>query len=278
MRITKLTQVYFSPTGTTEKIVSSITQWLKLGKARDINLTTQQARDNFSIELDENELLIIGVPVYAGRVPDFLIPILRRLKGTNQPVVLVSVYGNVGEGKALIQLKDLLEKRGLKTIGAASFVGEHSYSSKEFKIGHGRPDEYDFSKAKEFSEKIINKLNKYANSENIPKLELNMSKTIFSRIIDILPFPQYGAKKFIEKPELNHDNCNNCKACVDLCPVRAINKQTLIIDERLCIRCMSCVKKCPNGARTLEYKRSILLKSFFRLNRSQKRKEPNIYV
>jgi len=40
-----------------------------------------------------DELTIIGTPVYAGRVPPEAVRRLRRIKGNNTPAVVVVVYG-----------------------------------------------------------------------------------------------------------------------------------------------------------------------------------------
>ncbi|AZO94836.1 4Fe-4S dicluster domain-containing protein [Iocasia frigidifontis] len=281
MKIDKLTNIFFSATGTTKKIIKSISKGLNIKEIREIDLTKSNNRERFNLEFQKNELLIIGIPVYAGRVPDFLISILKKLKG-NQPVILVSVYGNIDEGLALEQLKDLLGKRGFKIIGAASFIGEHSYSCKEFRIAHGRPDKQDLNQAKKFGEKILSKFIKNSNIKDIPEIKLDIDKSLFSHllsiILPIISLPQYGSKKFIKKPYLNTNRCNHCQICVELCPMKAIDKKTLKIDDSKCIRCMSCVKNCPQEARKIEYKIPFLVKKFFELNKSNERKTPNIYL
>lgn len=131
----KLTRIYFSATGTTEKIISSITKGMNIEEIQSINLTHKKNRQNFNYEASKDEILIIGLPVYAAQIPDFIVPILKQLEGTGQPAILISVYGNVDEGLALEQMQSLLETK-FSIIAAASFVGEHSYSKEDFKIGH----------------------------------------------------------------------------------------------------------------------------------------------
>jgi len=110
MNINKLTNIFFSATGTTKKIVNAISKGLNINEIREINLTDSNNRKNFNLQFRKDELLIIGIPVYAARIPDFLIPAFKKLKGVSQPVILVSVYGNIDEGIAFKQLKDILGK------------------------------------------------------------------------------------------------------------------------------------------------------------------------
>ena len=46
------------------------------------------------------------------------------------------------------------------------------------------------------------------------------------------------------------DDCTNCAACEDSCPVNAISEQSgkRVIDADTCIDCGACVDTCPVGA------------------------------
>lgn len=47
-----------------------------------------------------------------------------------------------------------------------------------------------------------------------------------------------------------NDDCINCGACADTCPVSAISEQggKHVIDADTCIDCGACVDTCPVGA------------------------------
>jgi hypothetical protein len=55
----------------------------------------------------QDELVLIGVPVYAGRVPLEAVAKLRRLRVDRVPAVIIVVYGNREIEDALLELKDL---------------------------------------------------------------------------------------------------------------------------------------------------------------------------
>ena len=80
MRIRTVWAVYFSGTGTTEKVVTAV--------AKDMANALGAEYDSFSFNLPKSregeltfgpeELVVFGVPVYAGRVPHLLLPYLQN--------------------------------------------------------------------------------------------------------------------------------------------------------------------------------------------------------
>jgi Pyruvate/2-oxoacid:ferredoxin oxidoreductase delta subunit len=65
----------------------------------------------------------------------------------------------------------------------------------------------------------------------------------------------YGAiTKSNFEPKVNHETCNLCETCIEICPMEAISFQntdhekTIIIDSDLCIGCGICASNCPQDA------------------------------
>ena len=54
------------------------------------------------------------MPVYEEKIPKIVYPFLTSLKGNGKPVVLVGVYGNIGDGIALNELYSITENWVLK--------------------------------------------------------------------------------------------------------------------------------------------------------------------
>ncbi len=275
MKIKRLTTLFFSPTGSTKRIVESVEKGIEAEEKRKIDITYFKERENFNLKIDKDELLIIGIPVYAGRIPDFIIPVLKKLQGNGQFAVLISVYGNVTEGTILKQLKDLMENRGFKIASAASFIGKHTFSTDKLRIAEKRPDKSDCQKAESFGKDIQRKLEKLKDDKSFSSISV---KDKNEYLLDNLPMPQYVSKNFIKKPDVNLDICIDCKICAEMCPVNAIDRESLKIDNDSCIRCMSCVKNCPKNAREIKYKRFFLFKTFLNLYNISKRKEPKKYI
>lgn len=233
--------VYFSPTGTTKAVVSAIARGINQKSLKITDITKPDARKK-PLELKNDHLLIIGVPVYMGRVPALLSECLGMIKGNNTPVVCVVVYGNRVYEDALLELSDILTERGFISVAGAAFIGEHSFSTKSTPIARNRPDEGDISDAEFFGRKIQEKLKAISSTEKISNL--------------IIPgtHPYRGDSKlwitdFIEVS----DACIQCGVCAEVCPLGAVSPDdSRTVDIENCITCCACIKKCPEKARSIK--------------------------
>ena len=88
----KVTAVYFSATGNTKKCVEEMAAAI----AENFEVLDLTAYGNREVkrEFSADELVIIGMPVYAGRIPMVAAPRLKGLKGNGTPCILVASYGN----------------------------------------------------------------------------------------------------------------------------------------------------------------------------------------
>lgn len=233
----QLSVIYFSATGGTAKVVKAVAEGIN-DNYKEYNLTLPYSRENI-ITFDSDDLIIVGVPVYAGRVPKFLVDFLSNVKGNNTPAVFITVYGNRNYEDALIELKDTFEANGFIGISAAAFIAEHSNTPK---VGTNRPDAQDIETAKKFGADIKNKLENYDNLLQLPKLTVK-GNTPYKERISAPPI----------SPDTSED-CINCGICAKHCPMGAISNHNFKeIDSAKCIRCCSCVKKCPVNAKSINH-------------------------
>ena len=170
----KINIMYFSATGTTRKVVCGIAKKLSdnIGSETTTNVidfTLPETRKN-SVCFTEEDVVIIGVPVYAGRVPNVLLKYLNSIIGNAALAIPVVVYGNRNYDDALIELKDILELKGFKVIGGGAFIGEHAFSKT---LAKNRPDEKDMDIAREFANQIYKKL---LNQDKIEAVVINGNK------------------------------------------------------------------------------------------------------
>ena len=97
MQIRRVHAVYFSGTGTTEKTVRRIAAQAaqQLGaELSAMDFTPPQARQE-TLHFAPEELVIFGVPTYAGRVPNVLLPFLKeRVQGGGAQAATEVLYGN----------------------------------------------------------------------------------------------------------------------------------------------------------------------------------------
>ena len=266
MKIQSLKPVCFSPTGTTKKIIQAVARGINIKSLELLDITKPDARRQ-SIQTFENDLLIIGVPVYMGRVPALLMEYLHAVKAHMTPVVLVVVYGNRVFDNALLELKDILTERGCVPVACAAYIGEHSFSSSEIPIAEGRPDTRDLNHAELFGRKIIEKLTNVSSIERISDINIPGN------------FPYGGISDLWSVDFIDvSDVCKQCSICADTCPVGAIDSEnSRLIDKVKCITCCACIKNCPQKARTM--KAGPVKDAAMRLNTLHKeRKEPVFFL
>lgn len=87
MNIQSVKLVYFSPTHTSKKVILSIVQGMDKPPVELIDVTLPEARQKI-LQVSGDELLMVAVPVYAGRVPAFLPEWLATIKAHNTPTGL----------------------------------------------------------------------------------------------------------------------------------------------------------------------------------------------
>ena len=241
MELKTLKGVYFSPTGTTKAVVKSIARGINYANVELIDITKPLCRAQ-SFETGNDELLIVAVPVYMGRVPSVLTDWLSTIKANNTPTVCVVVYGNRAFDDALLELNDMLVVCGCKPIAGAAFIGEHSFSSTELPSSVGRPDTNDLHLAEMFGHKIDEILKSASSVNSIGNIGLPGN----------LP---YGGMKnlwHLDFIEVN-DSCSHCGICATVCPVGAIDSEnSSLIDKDKCTLCCACIKKCQKNSRTIK--------------------------
>lgn len=260
-----LNRIYFSPTKTTKKVLEGISEGLVFDTTADIDLTLNNGFDqNLTIE---NGLTIIGVPVYAGRVPKIAADRLSKIKGNNNPAILVVVYGNRHYDDALLELKDLVIKIGFKPVAAAAFIGEHSFSTSEKPIAVNRPDQDDLEKEKAFGKKIAAML---SSVDSIEKLEIISVPGNF-------PFKESPQLPPMS-PETDSEICKKCGKCAKVCPTGAITINEFVETNKTeCIKCCACVKACPTGGRLLNHEIILGIREKLFANCGS-RKEPEYFI
>lgn len=145
MNIKNIHLAYFSATFSTKRIVREIASQFQK-PVIEYDITSDVLKDDVSLGSD-GDLLIVGVPSYAGRVPEMAVRPLRRFLGNNTPTIIVSVYGNRAYDDTLIELKDLVESHGFKLLSAAAVIAQHSIFPK---IAEGRPNADDMEKLHDF--------------------------------------------------------------------------------------------------------------------------------
>lgn len=224
----KLYEMTFSPTGGTQKAADLLTEALD-GEHTAVDLT-DSGTDFSAVTLTPEDVAVIAVPSYGGRVPGPGTERLAAIKGGGARAVLVCVYGNRAYEDTLVELEDTAKQAGFQVIAAVAAIAEHSIAHR---YAAGRPDAEDAKQLQAFAGKIQEKLS-FGNCAE-PKIPGNR------------PYKKAGGSGMVPKPT---KECTNCGLCAKKCPVQAIDpsdpKRT---DKDTCISCMRCVSVCPQSAR-----------------------------
>ena len=224
-------EMVFSPTGGTRKVSGLVSEALD-GDVATIDLT-DSGFDFRSVSMAEDDVAVISVPAYAGRVPAVAVDRLSAVRGDGARAVLVCVYGNRAFEDALVELEDIAKRAGFRVVAAVAAIAEHSVARQ---FAAGRPDAQDVAQLAEFSQRIRQKL-----------LDGDMSDP---SIPGNRPYKQAGGRSMV--PQATED-CISCGVCAAACPVRAIDKvDPRQVDGEACISCMRCVSVCPQNARKLD--------------------------
>jgi ferredoxin len=265
MQIKKIWLITFSPTRTSKHAVEAIASGLPGVPWETIDLTYS---DTVSIrQFAADELVVIGVPVYAGRVAPLAVKRLGRLQGNNTPAVIIVTYGNRDFEDALIELKDIALQAAFLPVAACTFIGEHSFSGPATPIAFGRPDSIDLAIAKAFGVKISEKL-AILEEPGIVRSPEVPGKRPYKEGMGSLPFT----------PSLLESNCTQCAACLPICPTGAISLESRIeVDRDLCIFCCACIKVCPEDALQIDAE-PLKQKRQWLYEHCAKRREPELYL
>ena len=247
MKLKKVWAVYFSGTGTTRRTVECIAGDIAARLSLPVQSVdfSRPALRRETLRFSDTDLVVFGTPVYAGRVPNVLLPFLQeKVVGGGALAVPVVLFGNRNYDDALMELRNILIADGLHPIAAGAFVGEHSFSRV---LGQGRPNAEDTAQMDGFAART---------AELAAKLEVAPQNPVaVGGQEPIRPYytPRDRAGNPINilkvKPKTDLSRCGGCGLCAELCPMGSIDPADVSQVKGICIKCCACVKGCPTGAK-----------------------------
>lgn len=224
----KLVKLIFSPTGGTKRVADLLADGLGFETE-----TAELAAGEAALPvLAAEDICLVAVPSFGGRVPVCALESLAKVKGSGARAILVAVYGNRAFEDTLVELADAAEAAGLRPVAAVAAVAEHSIARQ---FGAGRPDADDVHELQKFAAAIREKLA----GDAAEPLVLPGNR----------PYKERGSSTL--RPVAD-ETCTACGLCVSSCPVGALDAAAPAqAGNEACIACMRCVSVCPAGARKL---------------------------
>ena len=232
MDISKVTLIYFSPSGETARIGRIVACQFR-AHIDEIDITCQNMPQ--PREFGMRDLVIVASPCHGGRVPEPVARRLTHLMGRGTPAIPIIVFAGRTHDDSLRELGDILTASGCVPIAAAAISCE---LSPDAHMGDFHLSEQECAEIRTFAIKARVKLGslQYAEAGRV-MLEKNQP---YRRALSPRIKPMSG------------DGCVSCGLCARMCPAGAIDfTNPAHTDARKCIACMRCVKGCPHRARSL---------------------------
>lgn len=253
MQICGIQSLYFSPTGGTAKYARAMAE----GAAEALACPTEVSSFTLPQEREEerhfssDELLIIGSPTYAGKLPNKILPEFQeKLRGEHTPVLLFVSYGNRNFDNSLAELLSVLRTNGFLPLAAAAFACRHAFSDR---ICPERPRVEELAEARGFAMRAAEAL-KAADPAVLEAASLAFTVPGDAEAPYYVPKGEDGAPaKFLKaKPLTDLSKCLHCGACAAHCPMGSIDAADTSNVPGICIKCQACVRGCKQGAKYFE--------------------------
>ena len=233
--IKNIKAVFFSPTGNTKQVVEQFAAKL----AQKLNVPVE--KDDFTLPVAHTEtrvyssddLVIFGVPTYAGRIPNKVLPFVQELfKGKQTPAIAIVTFGNRSFDNSSI-------------VGAGAVVCKHAFAE----VGIGRPNAADNEQLSTFADSIFEKLQTAL--QPLPDLAIKRNEALTAYYV---PLGTDGKPvNFLKaKPITDKAKCDNCGVCAAVCPMGSIDKNDVSLVPGICIKCQACIVYCHTKAKSFD--------------------------
>jgi ferredoxin/flavodoxin len=247
--------LWYSQTGHTQRcgrvLAKTLTQ-------KGVMVDSSDLRDFQPEKMVDFDFLVLGTPVFYYDIPGYVKDFIRSLpdlKGL--PVASYVTFGGPegNQNNANYSILYLLSERNGVPVGKNSFQSLSSFplawsgETVDEKTWNARhlPDEDTFQSVRDYAGQLLEQIKTNRAAPFVKKLTLRESLTLFDL--------EWWTKKLVNNHSLVPENCVQCGACVEKCPVNAIDLAHYQVDTTVCVLCFGCINTCEYQAVHMEYGR-----------------------
>jgi len=236
---------WFSQTGHTERIGKLMAHVLA---SKGLEVTSVDMREITPSTAREFDLIIAGSPVHYFK-PSYgaseWIKRIPSIKGI--PVATWVTFGNDGSNQhnAACDLLEMLKEKGGVPVAVNMFSNMSAFppsldGDRVLRYRH-LPNEETFQKVRAYAADVLKRV------EENRSWEIDFHFSMYEPM-KMLGMAWWTKKFMMQDHHIEENLCIRCYSCMGKCPVDAIKVDTREINRDRCVACMGCVNVCPTGA------------------------------
>ncbi|MCF8033401.1 MAG: EFR1 family ferrodoxin [Desulfarculaceae bacterium] len=217
------------------------------------------------------DLIVVGAPVFYYDAPMLVQNWVRSLPdlGGAAAAAYVSFGGPEGnQHNAACSILECLVERGAVPVAQKAFMnlGTYPLSWAGDKINktpwrsRNLPDRETYQQVRRYAQYVLDRVAKGQSAEFSKKVTMREISTFFG--------PIWWTKRSIDQHYILADKCIACGACVEKCPVGAIDLGAHTVNREACVLCFGCLNNCPaqavymdqDGTRLVGYREFLKIK------------------
>lgn len=239
--------VWYSQAGNTARIGKAIASaWRKQG----IKVTSCDYRNLDAGEVPGYDIIAAGSPVFYYEVPENFREWLKKIPSIEGiPVASFVTFGGAGgnQHNTACEVLSILADRGGVPAGLEKFSNMSTFAP-TWSMGNGGrilkyrhlPDDKTFATARSYAESVLSNAVAGRGIDVKGNFSLN---NLFKGGASISL-----TKLVMTGHAIDDKKCIKCGTCVEKCPVDAIGPDRESVDTDRCIACFGCVNNCPVNA------------------------------